>query len=94
MSSAKRDLRCSYDFTYGKKIIEFNGDFWHANPKLFKPDEIIPVLNVTAQEKQEFDKKKKMLAESNGYDVLVVWESDYRKDPESVLKKCLSFLND
>ena len=94
ISSEKRELRCSYDFTYKKKIIEFNGDFWHANPKFFKPDEVIPVLNISAQEKWKFDEKKKKLAEANGYSVLIVWESEYHKDPDETIEKCIKFLYD
>lgn len=94
ISSKNRDLRCSYDFTYKHKIIEFNGDFWHAHPNLFEADEIIPVLGITATEKRELDEKKKKLAEYYGYEVLVVWESEYHKDLVGTIQKCIKFLND
>ena len=29
------------DFKYGNKIIEFYGDYWHGNPKLYKPDDVV-----------------------------------------------------
>ena len=29
---------CFPDYVLGKKIIEFNGDYWHANPKIYPPD--------------------------------------------------------
>lgn len=94
ISSKNNDIRCSYDFTYNKKIIEFNGDFWHANPKLFKADEIMPMLNITAHEKWALDEKKIQLAKLHGYEVLVIWESDYKKEPNVVIKKCIDFLID
>lgn len=28
----------------------------------------------------------------NGYEVLVVWESDYRKNKEKVIEQCLNYL--
>ena len=93
MASKNNELRCSYDFTYNKKIIEFNGDFWHANSLYFNHDDIIPVSNITAKEKWEADKKKKELAESYGYEVLVVWESEYKKDPEQMINRCIKYLN-
>jgi hypothetical protein len=37
--------------------------------------------------------KKKELAESYGYEVLVVWESDYKKDPEQMINRCIKYLN-
>ncbi len=93
IASKDNELRCSYDFTYNKKIIEFNGDFWHAHPNLFQADEIVPVLKISAKEKWELDKKKKELAESYGYEVLVIWESEYGKDKETIINKCIKFLN-
>lgn len=93
ISAKNEEFRCSYDFTHKNKIIEFNGDFWHAHPNLFEAGEIIPVLGITAQEKWALDRKKKNLAESYGYEVLVVWESEYHKDPETIINKCIEYLN-
>jgi len=93
LSSTNGEFRCSYDFTHKHKIIEFNGDFWHAHPNLFNADKIIPVLGITAAEKWVLDEKKKKLAESHGYEVLVVWESDYHKGPEQIITECIKFLN-
>ena len=31
----------SADFNFKNKIIEFYGDYWHANPTKYKPDRII-----------------------------------------------------
>lgn len=93
ISSKNRKLRCSYDFTFNKKIIEFNGDLWHANPEIYNEDFIIPKCNLKASEKWKIDEEKIQLAESHGYEVLVIWESDYGKNPEKIIKECLNFLN-
>lgn len=77
-----------------RKCIEFNGDFWHCNPDDFNGNDIHRVKNKTAKEIWEIDRNKIDLIKSKGYDVLTIWESEYRKDPESTLKKCLNFLND
>jgi hypothetical protein len=92
ISSKTSNLRCSYDFTYNNKIIEFNGDFWHANPIYFKSTELLPVQNILANEKWELDKQKIKLAESYGYEVLVIWESEYQQSPELIIDKCIKYL--
>jgi G:T-mismatch repair DNA endonuclease (very short patch repair protein) len=49
---------------------------------------------MTAEEKWAADSKKINLIKKAGYEVLVIWESEYHKDPELTLKKCIDFLND
>lgn len=87
---------CFYDFTdtCRKRIIEFNGDFWHVNENKCDRnlDEIHPIIKKPYREILEYDKEKYNLALQNGFRVLVVWESEYKKDPEKTIKKCLDFL--
>lgn len=92
ISSKNGDLRCSYDFTYNKKIIEFNGDMWHSNPSIYNSDFLIPKSNILASVKWRIDEEKIQLAESHGYKVLVVWENEYRDNPDHITTKCLTFL--
>lgn len=47
---------------------------------------------MTAHEIWEYDKNKIELAESYGYDVLVIWEKDYHDNPETIIKKYIEFL--
>lgn len=86
-------MRCSYDFNYENKIIEFNGDLWHANPKLYDKAFIIPKCNITASEKWKIDEEKIKLAESHGYEVLTIWENEFKENSKKIIKKCLNFLN-
>jgi len=83
-----------YDIVYKNKIIEYNGDFWHASPKKYKEYDIVKLPNktITAKEIWEKDLEKIKLAESQGYKVLVIWESDFKKNKEKVIKECLQFL--
>lgn len=81
-----------YDFNYKNKIIEFNGDYWHCNPKYWSPDKINKSFNQTAQSIWEKDLNKKQCAEYHGYKVLIVWESDYKENKEETLQKCIDFL--
>lgn len=73
-----------------KKIIEFYGDYWHANPNKFKATDIIK--KITAEKIWEKDHKKIKSLENNGYTVLIIWESDYKKDKQETINKCIHFL--
>jgi hypothetical protein len=84
----------AYDFVNidRKKCIEFNGDFWHCNPKMYTSEYFHRIKKMTSNDIWKNDEYKKKLIESIGYEVLVVWESDYRKNPKEVLQKCIDFL--
>lgn len=88
----------SYDFTDKNrmKIIEYNGDQYHANPNLFEsndyPHPYYKEDGPTAKEIWERDNLKINLAKNEGFDVLVIWDSEYRKDKNKTIKKCLNFL--
>ena len=82
----------AYDFCYGKKLIEFNGDYWHCNPNLYDEDFINKTTKMTAKETWKKDANKIQCANNHGYEVLTVWESEYNEDYEGALKKCIEFL--
>ena len=86
-----------YDFTDldKRKIIEFNGDIYHANPEIYEEnDHPNPFKkNVTSKEIWAIDEYKKELAQKNGFDVLFIWEKDYRINPDKCLDECLRFLS-
>lgn len=83
-----------YDIAYNKKIIEYNGDIWHANPKMFKDSDVpkFPKNRLTAKQLWSKDNEKLQIAITNGFSVLVIWESDYKNNKDKVLKECLNFL--
>lgn len=82
----------AYDFVYQNKIIEFQGDYWHCNPILYKSNFYNKVKQKTAQEIWNYDNIKKECAEHYGYNILYVWEYDYNNNEEETLKKCIDFL--
>ena len=82
----------SYDFKFENKIIEFNGDFWHMNPDIYDSDFVNPYTNLSAEEKWNFDEIKLECAIQNGYDVLTVWEQEYKENKEVTIQKCIDFL--
>ena len=65
--------------------IEFNGDYWHANPELYDAEWFHPVKRKYAKEIWDYDKRKKSALESEfGMIVYEVWEktiyTDKRED--------------
>jgi hypothetical protein len=79
-----------------KKCIEFNGDIFHANPILFKENaKPNPYMkDLTASEIWLKDSKKIKLIQDHGYDTMIVWEYDYTRKPNEIIKNCLNFLYD
>ena len=84
-----------YDFCYNKKIIEFNGDIWHANPTIYKEtDTPNPYLKfTTSKEIWQHDNNKNNIAKNKGYEILVIWEKDYNENKNQVISECLNFLS-
>ena len=60
-------------------ILEIQGDFWHANPKNYKEDDILNFpngLSYTAKQLWNKDKQNFLYAQSQNYIVIEIWESD------------------
>ena len=88
----------SLDYFYNGRVIEFNGDLWHANPKKYKEDDKpleTKFFGNTITAKDIWNKDAKRLEEIKelGYEVLVIWESEYRNNKTETINKCMKFLN-
>lgn len=73
-------------------LIEVNGDYWHGNPKIYKPNDLIlkgSTGEIKVSNKWKKDAKKIQAAKDAGYNVLVVWESDWKTEPEKTKNKIL-----
>ncbi len=81
-----------YDLSVGTKIVEYNGDYWHCNPSKYDSLYVNQRTMKTAQQTWEDDKAKNDFAIALGYEVLVIWESDYLKDKEKTIQECIKFL--
>jgi len=81
-----------YDIMANKKIIEYNGDFWHSNPDIYPPNFINPRTKIKAVDKWEIDRVKLQFARDQNYEVLVIWERDFKKNKEEIIKQCIQFL--
>lgn len=79
-----------------RKIIEVNGDFWHANPLKYKPDDMMPFpgdKNLTARDVWNKDLLKKQLAEKYNYDILYIWEYEFN-NIDLVISKIKNFIEE
>lgn len=80
-----------YDLYYKNKIIEIHGDFWHGNPIKYKENDLM-YGGKTASEIWARDDDKIETAKKAGYEVKVVWESEYNNNKQQILKECIEFL--
>lgn len=62
--------------------VEFNGDRWHANPKIYKPqDKPFPFQkDITSQEIWEKDEKKNNFLKTKLKKLIIIWESELYRD--------------
>lgn len=79
-----------YDIKHKDCIIEFNGDYWHANPKIYKDDAII--RGKTALQIQERDLLKIQTAKEFGFRTYVVWECDYKRNKQKVINEVVKWI--
>ena len=79
-----------YDIKHKNCIIEFNGDYWHANPNIYKDDAII--RGKTAIDIRHRDLLKLKTAQDLGYNTLVIWESDFKNHKDSTIKQVCEWI--
>jgi hypothetical protein len=85
------------DIVVNNKIIEVFGDYWHINPLLYEETDIVTYpgnKQILAKDKWESDNLRIDKLKKLGYDVLVVWEKDWRSDLVNTQQKILDFLYD
>lgn len=87
-----------YDIKISNILIEFNGDYWHANPKKYPETWVNTHTKMTAKEIWEQDRLKRDVALKSNFVVKYVWESDisskskfkiFMDEFERELKQCL-----
>lgn len=66
-------------------VVEYYGDYWHGNPRIYDPDDIIVDKTASEQWKFDEDRTRRILNSTvGGYDelispissVIIIWESD------------------
>lgn len=81
-----------YDFVIPsiKLAVEYNGDYYHANPDKYAADWLNKKRGMTAAEIWAHDEQKALSLHRQGYNVLSVWESD---DTETITQTILQTIN-
>jgi hypothetical protein len=63
-------------------IVEFQGDYWHGNPKKYTREELSPYQI----DKVKKDEALRMYCSEHNIRLIEVWESDYNRDPGGTKK--------
>ena len=81
-------------FDEKKKIIEFNGDYWHFNPKKYLSDSFITMMGIDifAKDIWEQDEEKLNVLTELGYEILIIWENDFKENKENTISICNNFI--
>ena len=77
--SIDKSFVCDFALPKYKIIIECDGDYWHANPKLYSK------LNKIQKRKVKIDKFKDEYLKRNGWKVLRFFESNIKKSPNECI---------
>lgn len=67
-----------------KLAIEFNGDYWHMNPKHYAESYYNTQAHCTAKQKWEYDRQKQEECQQLGIKLIVVWEHDWMQNQDQV----------
>ena len=70
-----------------KFAIEFQGDYWHMNPKFFKEDDVNEKNKLTAKQIWDCDEHKINMCTSKGINLFSIWESDWNLNKEEIKKQ-------
>jgi len=82
------------DFILDNKIIEFYGDKFHANPLFYRDGETVNAISksisVGSTWKNDYYRIRQL--ENLGYQILIIWEYDFRYNKSKTLEICNKFL--
>jgi hypothetical protein len=84
------------DMLYTNKVIEFNGDYWHANPKIYLSNNSVsyPKGIILVDDIWKKDATKISVLQENGYQVYTIWESEWKSNKNKILNEIKVFIND
>lgn len=84
---------CDVVLEVKKIVIEYFGDYWHCNPNRFAAQDYNKRLHCTASVRWQKDELKKTYFENLGFTYIVVWESDWKNNKETVKEKIKCIIN-
>ena len=74
-------------------LVEMNGNYFHANPRMYSEDDIIKIAKreIKAKDIWNYDAHKMKLGKNSGYNILVLWEDEFvgmtDKEVINIIKK-------
>lgn len=77
-------------------IIEFYGDFWHGNPEIYKPDDIIGISYNTILVKEKWERDNYRIEELKHelkLPVIIVWEKSFKENEEKLILDIIQNIN-
>lgn len=80
------------DYIIQNCIIEYNGSYWHGDPRLFEEADWHSGKKAFVKEIWEYDQQRLDNLQQLGYNVLTIWSYDVDHDFNEQLIKCKEFL--
>lgn len=81
-----------FDMKIENSVIEFNGTYWHCDPRYYDAQFYDKCRKVYAYDVWKNDKEKLLLAENAGYRTYVVWQHDWETSPNEVIENVRRFI--
>lgn len=80
-----KDIKRFYDYYLPEHniILEIDGSFWHADPRVVKESKLTP----TQKRNRRVDDLKNRWALMHGIPIMRIWEKDIRENPEQVMRQ-------
>lgn len=72
-----------------KKLIEFYGTYWHADPRFYDSHTMFLQKKQTAAQIWARDQAKRTFATNKGFCVYIIWEHDWRKNKQQTIENIL-----
>ena len=63
-----------------KFFMNFIGDYFHGNCNIYEPEKFNPTTKCTMGELYDKTIKRQELIKEAGYNIVFIWESDYKKE--------------
>lgn len=76
-----------------KLVVEYNGDYYHCNPKKYNGEFYNKSIKMFCHDKWEKDRDRIWFLRRNGYKVFIVWEDEWYNNRALVKEKLIKFIN-
>jgi hypothetical protein len=84
-----------FEDEYKKKyIVEFHGDYFYGNPKIYDPNTICKKRSIIFGEIYNKTMDRMYRIKALGYEIIYIWERDYRNYLKDKIKTFIGHLKD